>query len=59
MLDREDGAVPTVFTGKALNTPVLGGRAQGEARARLFNVQLPFTALAGLCPMNHQVLLQK
>lgn len=52
MLDREEGT-SSVPTGKALNTPVPGGRAQGEARARLFNVQLPFTAVARLCPMSH------
>ena len=58
MADGEDGA-SSGPRDKALNTPASGGRAQGETRGRLFNVQLPHTALAGLCPMNHQLLLQK
>lgn len=58
MADREDGA-SSGPRGKALNTPASGGRAQGETSGSLFNVQLPHTALAGLCPMNHQLRLQK
>lgn len=58
MADGEDGA-SSGPRDKALNTPASGGRAQGKPSRRLFNVQLPHTALAGLCPMNHQLLLQK